>query len=249
MEALDYFMEGRFSEAIDAFRCKLTNEPDDIAWVDGLAKSYCEVGDFVAALPFLEHVHNYQKAKNPDSPGQQLQLSCAYWCLDDRARAIALTRELCASILDRSINMAPDQAGGATFGLILHYMSATTGDVDNYEYALDYLRKLNIKYDKRPTQFRYPVLTVKQVLGEVSFEDVLEGVTNERTLAAALRATVTSRLVKSELGIALFHDGTLQRITDNEIGCRKRMSQVFELGYQTESIRWYLARNEIAKFK
>jgi hypothetical protein len=49
--------------------------------------------------------------------------------------------------------MAPDQAGGATFGLILHYMAVAAGDAANVDYALRYLQKLNTKYDKHPHRF------------------------------------------------------------------------------------------------
>lgn len=245
MSALELFLAGRFEEAIKAFGDVIASEPDDIAWIDGLAKSYCAVADYRAALPLLRKVDDYQKKSNPDAPGQQLQISVAYWCLEDRSSAIELAHELCATILDGTVTMAPDQAGGATFGLILHYMSATAGDDANRDYALDYLRKLNVKYDKRPTLFRYPVQTVKQLLGEVAFEDALEGATKERSLAAANRAAEGNRSIKLALGVALFHDGVLRRTSGDEVGCTERMQQVLDLGYQTEMIRWQLARREV----
>lgn len=245
MSALELFAAGRFEEAIRAFREIIVIEPDDIGWIDGLAKSYCGIGDYRAALPLLYRVDAYQRKNTPDAPGQRLQIGTAYWCLDDCARAIKLIRELCAGILDRSVGMAPDQAGGATFGLVLHYMALTTGDDANRDYALEYLRKLNVKYDKRPTLFRYPVQTVKQILGEIAFEDALEGATKERRPAAACRAADNNRSVKLALGVALFHDGALRRASGNETGCMERMRQVFDLGYQTEPVHWYLARHEV----
>lgn len=87
--------------------------------------------------------------------------------------------------------------------------------------------------------------TVKQILGELSFGDVLEGATKERSLPAAYEAAKSSRLVLGQLGIALFHDGGLMRASGDEAGCMERMQQVFDLGYQTESIRWQLARHEV----
>ncbi|ESW89749.1 hypothetical protein X770_12660 [Mesorhizobium sp. LSJC269B00] len=143
--------------------------------------------------------------------------------------------------------MAPDLAGGATFGLVLHYMALTTGDDATRDYAFEYLRKLNVKYNKRPTLFRYPVQTVKQMLGEIAFEDALEGATKERNLAAAFRAADSNRSIKLALGVALFHDGALRRVSGDETGCMERMQQVFDMGYQTEPVRWYLARHEVLR--
>jgi tetratricopeptide (TPR) repeat protein len=247
MSALDFLKAGRFEEAIDAYQHLVMSEPSDIAWVDGLAKSYCGVGDYHSALRFLDRVDTYQKKNNPDAPGQKLQIGVAHWCLEDRSRAIELAHELCVSILNGTVSMAPDQAGGATFGLVLHYMSVTAGDDTNRDYSLHYLRKLNAKYDKQPTLFRYPVHTVKQLLAEVSFEDVIEAATKERSLGAAYGAAKCKRTVMSALGIALFHDGVLYRIQGDESSCADRMRQVFELGYQTETIRWQLARNEVQR--
>jgi tetratricopeptide (TPR) repeat protein len=247
MSALDHLMAGAFDEAITAYQTELVSKPDDGGATSGLAHAYMGAGRYEEAIPWEWRVHERAKARNPDSPGELLYLSCAHWCLEDRNRAIELARELCASILDRTVSMAPDQAGGATFGLILHYMSVTGRDDANRDYALEYLRKLNVKYDKQPTLFRYPVQTVKQLLGEVAFEDALEGATKERSLAAACRAAESNRSFKLALGVVLFHDGLLRRVQGDEVACADRMKQVFDLGYQTEAFRWYLARHEVAK--
>lgn len=244
MAALDFFMAGQFKEAIVAYKAELSQYPNDIGSIDGLSKSYQATGNYTAAIPLMERVHEHQK-QNPDHPGQQLYLSTAYWCLEDRQRAIELVHGLCAAILNRTVSMAPDLAGGATFGLILHYMALTAGDGAERDYALSYLQKLNVKYDKRPSLFRYPVATVKQLLGERSFEDALEGATGERTLAAAYRLAERNRSIKLALGQALFHDGVIGRANGNELSCIARMQEVFALGYQTDSICWYLARHEV----
>ncbi|MEQ1552378.1 hypothetical protein [Sphingorhabdus sp.] len=269
MDALDLVLAGRFDDAVKAYQMELATDPNDIGSVDGLSKAYQEKGNFRAAIPLMERVHEHQK-RNPDHPGQHLYLAAAFWCLDDRGHAIELAHGLCAAILDGSVSMAPDHAGGATFGLILHYMAVTAGDEANRDYALRYLKKLNAKYDKRPTMFRYPVATVKQLLGELSFEDALDGwrqewqsineyMTAEHRFDAALRAATKmeglqaayhlagyNRSIKLQLGVALFHDGAIRRANGDEAGCRTRMQEVFALGYQTESVCWYLARHEVS---
>lgn len=246
MEALDYLMAGRFGEAITAYHNELENDTDSRPALAGLASSLMGAGKYSEAIPLKWRVDKKNKAETPDSPGQHLYLSVAYWCLGDRTRAIELAHGLCAGILDRSVGMAPDLAGGATFGLILHYMAVTAGDDANRDYALRYLQKLNVKYDKRPRMFRYPVASVKQVLGEVAFEDALESATGVRDLVAAYRAAKEDRYIKAMLGVALFHDGVIRRANGDEAGCRRRMQEVFAIGYQTEPVRWYLARHEVS---
>jgi hypothetical protein len=246
MRALDYLMTGRFAEAVTAYQMKLTACSDDQASASGLAHAYMGAGRYADAIPWEWRVHENAKKENPDSPGELLYLTCAYWCLEERSRAMELARELCNSIANGTVSMSPDQAGGATFGLILHYMAVTVRDGENHDFALEYLRKLNAKYRKRPTLFRYPVETVKQLLGEASFEDALEAATKERSLASAYTSAESNRSIKLALGIALFHDGALRRAQNDELACADRMKQVNDLGYQTDAFRWYLARHEVA---
>ena len=175
MDAYELLKAGRFAEAIETYRSELASDPANLGLKDGLATAYMEAGRYEEAIPLKLVLHEVDKAEVSDHAGQHLYLAVAYWCLENQARAIELVRGLCAAILDGSVSMAPDHAGGATFGLILHYMALTAGDDGNRHYALRYLRKLNAKYDKRPTLFRYPKQTVKQVLGESAFEDALEG--------------------------------------------------------------------------
>jgi hypothetical protein len=202
------------------------------------------IGNYGAAIPLKLRVHDHEK-HNPDHPGQHLYLAAAYWCLGDQGRAIELAYGLCAAILDRTVSMAPDHAGGATFGLVLHYMAVTAGDDANRDYALRYLKKLNVKYDKRPSLFRYPVATVKQLLGEMSFEEALLSATGERDLVAAQRAAMGNRSTMLALGQVLFHDGAIRRAHGDEAGCKARMQEVFDLGYRTDPVCWYLARHEV----
>lgn len=245
MTALDFLMSGRFVEAIEAYRKALAINPDDLGSLSGLASALMGAGEYEEAIPLKLRLHKADKAEVPDHPGQHLYLAVAYWCLEDRARAIELVHGLCAAILDRSVSMAPDLAGGATFGLVLHYMAVTAGDEENRDYALRYLKKLNVKYDKRPTMFRYPVATVKQLLGEVSFDDALASATGEHDLVAAHRAANGNRSTMLALGQVLFHDGAICRANGDDAGCNARMQEVFDLGYQTESVCWYLARHEV----
>jgi tetratricopeptide (TPR) repeat protein len=247
MEALDFLIAGRFDEAIEAYSQELKIDHNDISAIAGLASAYMGASKFEEAIPLKLRVHERAINHTPDSPGQHLNLSCAYWCLENRSYAIELAHGLCAGILSGAVNMAPDQAGGATFGLILYYMALTASDTVNVDYALQYLQKLNVKFDKHPHRFFYPKHTVKQLLGELSFEDALEGATQQRNLSAAYRAADNDRSIKIDLGGVLFHDAVFHRTSGDSAGCMMRMKEVFELGYQTEPIWWYLARHELVR--
>jgi tetratricopeptide (TPR) repeat protein len=247
MAAIDLLVAGHFEEAIAAYQRELDINGDDAGSVAGLASAYMGAGLYREAIPLKWRLHELDKVETPDHPGQHLYISCAHWCLDEWERAIELAYGLCAGILNRSIGMAPDLAGGATFGLILHYMGITAKQTVIAEYAVEYLRKLNVRYDRQPVRYQFPKHIVKQILGQMSFEDALEGATKHRTLDGALKAAVKDRSKKMNLGEALFHDGLLRRVQGDEAGCLTRMKEVFNLGYQTEPIHWYIARHEVGE--
>jgi hypothetical protein len=167
------------------------------------------------------------------------------WCINDRARAIQLVHGLITGNLSGQINMAPDGAGGASFGLLLYYMAVTVGDQGEREYALALLRKLKAKYDKTPTFFGDPKTTVQQLFGSASFEDALEGASRERAVKSALVKATMSRAVAVKLSVVLFYDGVFHRAASNEDGFQERMSQVHQLGYWADPLYWYFARNEL----
>jgi hypothetical protein len=245
MRAIDLLMSGRFEEAGAVYGDRLARNPDDVASLSGLSSALMSLGRYDEAIPLKWHLDSLNRIENPDSPGQLLHLSCAYWCIKQHGRAIELSKELCVGILKKTISMAPDQAGGATFGLVLHYMGVTHEDAIATDCALSYLRELNFKYNKTPSLFRYPMQTVKQVLGEASFEDVLEAVSRRRSVPAALEVAETTRIVLSELGVAFFHDGVIRRSSGDQTGCMAQIRRVFDLGFHTEGIRWQLARYEL----
>ena len=92
MSALDFLMTGQFEEAILAYRLELEANPTDRSALAGLASALIGSGRYKEAIPLKWQVNESNRARNPDSPGQLLELSIAYWCLDDRSRAIELAR-------------------------------------------------------------------------------------------------------------------------------------------------------------
>jgi len=243
MDAFDQLAAGNFKAAARMYQRKLGANPNAVGSMDGLAKAYMGLGNYQDALPLLQRVHECEKAEIKDHPGQQLQMACAYWCLEDRSHALELVRGLCNGVIDQTIGMAPDQAGGATYGLILHYMAISNGDTDNYDLALRYLEKTNKKYEKRPELYDAPRQTVRQILGKANFEEAYQEAAGPLSFSDLKRSESS---IKGALGVALFHDGVLRRVQDDEAGCAVRMKEVSDLGYQTDPFRWYLARHEVS---
>lgn len=246
-DPFDLLVAGRFAEAAEAYRLMQADGSKRLAATSGLAQALCGLGDYRAAIPVLEEEHRNDVLGLPGSPGKRLELACAHWCLDERSTALDLAHGLCADLRTGKVHMAPDLAGGATFGLVLHYMAVTAGVPGEVDYALACLSTLNAKYDKQPARYRFPVQTVKQLLGEGTFEQAWEATRPRLDITVLSQGPEPDRSVRINESIALFHDGVQRRTQGDKTGCLSRMRQVFEMGHRTDLIRWRLARHEVAK--
>jgi hypothetical protein len=244
-QAIDLLIDGHFDEAVAAYRRDLEAKPESVGVLDGLAAALMAAGRYQEAIPLKWRVHEHALSEIPDSCGQLVDLACAYWCIGDPPRAIELAHSLVAGNLARTINMAPDSAGGASFGLMLHYMAVTTGETTERDYALAFLRKLKAMYDRNPTFFGFPKMTVQQLFGDASFEDSLESASKERSLIRAFAKAKSSRSIAVDLSVVLFNDGAFRRAQGDEAGCRTRMQEVVDIGHWADPIHWYLARHEV----
>ena len=244
-EALDLLIDGQFAQSVDAYRKCLVENPHDSPSRAGLAAALMGAARYDEAIPLEWEVHERAVSQVPDTCGQLPELACAYWCIEDRERAIELAHDLVAGNLARKINMAPDLAGGCSFGLTLYYMAVSTGNAAERDYALAFLRKLKTKYDKNPLFYGFPKLCVQQLFGDASFEDALESATGERSLESATATARPSRAKVSDLSVVLFNDGSFRRGAGDEEGCARRMHQVFDLGFWAEPTHWYMARHEV----
>jgi hypothetical protein len=244
--ALDLYVAGRFEEAVEAYRDRLKTEPNEWSSMDGLASALRGAGRFQDAIPLMWEVHKRDLAQVPDSCGQLVNLACAYWCTEDRTYAMELAHGLVAGNLARKINMAPDSAGGCSFGLMLYYMAVSTRNETERDYAVAFLKGLKVKYDKSAHAYGFPKLCVQQLFGDASFEDALESATGERSVEAATESARPKRARVSDLSVVLFNDGSFRRGAGDEEGCARRMREVLNLGYWAEPTHWYLARHELA---
>lgn len=243
-DALDLLIDGRFDEAVAAYRRDLAANPDDGPSRSGLAAALMGAGRYEEAIPLKWQIHESDVMRVQDTCGQLVDLACAYWCTDDRFRAIEIAHGLVAGNLARKINMAPDLAGGCSFGLLLYYMAVSARNDAERDYAIAFLRKLKAKYDKTPQLFGFPKMSVQQLFGDASFEDALQSAAGVRSLEEARKIGRANRARMIDVSVVLFNDGSFRRGRGDETGALERMREVFELGHWADPIAWYLARHE-----
>lgn len=141
MDALDLLESHKYAEAIAECRRRLALNADDYGAVETMALALRVLKRYQEAIPLFERVGARAKENKltPGHPGRQLDISCLYWFLEERQKAIALMRGLVDGILNGSIQYG-DLAGGMQQGLLLYYMAGTERQPDQMACALDYMR-------------------------------------------------------------------------------------------------------------
>jgi hypothetical protein len=240
MNARDILWSHRYVDAIAACRGILSIKPDDIAATSIMADALRALERYGEALPLFERVDTAEESRpniTPGHPGRQMDISCLYWFMGDRTKAIALMR----GMVDGSIQYSTDIAAGMTQGLLLRYMGATANRPDQATFALDYMRKRTRKYF--PDSWPNPV--VRYCLGEIPFGALLAEATGQQEVPQALDVARVKLLSRRRLCAALFHDGVKSRIQGDEGGCLARMRQCYALENPLIEHEWYLARYEV----
>jgi tetratricopeptide (TPR) repeat protein len=243
MNALDLLRAHKYADAIAACRQILSANPNDFAAIDTMASALLALERYEEALPLFERIdaHEKQREITPGHPGRQLEISCLYWFMGDRSKAIALMRGLVDGILDRSIQYG-DAAGGMTQGLLLYYMGATANQPNQMAFALDYMRnRLKRKFGFE----NWPCPVAHYYLGDISFDDLLAAATGQRDLSQATDIARVKLLGRRQLCGALFHDGAKSRAHGAEEQCLARMRQCYALEDPLIEPEWYLARHEV----
>jgi tetratricopeptide (TPR) repeat protein len=247
MNAMDLLQSHKYVEAIAACRRRLAVNADDFGAIHTMADALLALERYEEALPLYERVDAHEKSRpniTPGHPGQQMGISCLYWFLEDRPKAIALMRGLVDGILDGSIQYSTDIAGGTTQGLLLYYMGATANRPDQMAFALNYMRKL---LKRKYTFGGWPSPVARHYLGEISFGDLLAAATKQRELLQAVDVARGDLLSRRRLCTVLFHDAVKSRVQGDEDQCLVRMRQCFALENPLIEHEWYLARYEVEK--
>jgi tetratricopeptide (TPR) repeat protein len=227
--------EARRLQALDA---------EDIGPIGCLAKALLAMGDYAEALPLFSRVDAFQRS-DPRVPGQSgrgIWVSCIYWILGDRAKAIQIMRDMVDGILDGSIEFG-DAAGGVQQGLLLYYMGVSANDEEAASRALDYLRTRT----RRRAIELFPGPVARYHLGEIEFAAVIAAATKNRAhdVIQAIEVARVDLLSRRRLSVAVFHDGAKARAQGDHRHCHSRMQQCFSLENPLLEPEWYLARREV----
>ncbi len=241
--AANLFDSHRYADALALGRQMLSENPDDIGAISLMADALVALERYEEAIPLYERLDAYDKRRpkvTPGHPGRQMDISCLYWFLGNRSKAVALMRGLADGILDGSIQYGRDVAGMMQ-GLLLYYMGATVNQPDQTAFALNYMRSRL----KRVMTDPWPAPVARYYLGEISFSEVLTAATGERELARATDVARVDLLSRRHLCGALFHDGVKSRVQGAEDQCLARMRQCYALENPLIEHEWYLARYEV----
>ena len=249
MTALDLLRSHKYADAIAECRRRLAMNADDFGAMDTMASALRASGRYDEAIPLLERVGSRQKESKatPGHPGRQEDISCLYWCLGDRQKAIALMRGLVDGIRDGSIQYG-DLAGGMKQGLLLYYMAVTERRPGQAVCALDYMsnriNQLQRSLPGLPVDY-WPVPVARYYLGELAFHELLVFAAGQRELSQATAAAHVKLMSRRKLCVALFHDGTRNRAQGAEDRCLARMRECYALEDPLIEPEWYLARHEV----
>lgn len=259
MNADELLNAGQYVAAIKMRRDELANDPDNIYKKNGLTQALYAYGDYVNAIPLLIESGDRSRAdrSTPGSPGNDLRISIAHWCLGNPDEAIRLMKGLCAGILNGKIQYSSSTGGGEQ-GLLLHYMATTTQDDELRQYAFDYMKKVitqQAKYlpHRQILDLGWPIPLMAFVLGEASYSQVMKFATSSRmhtkettedSVEARLIAS-TDLMTRRRLTNVYLQEATLARADGNEEGCMAKMRECYELENPIIEAAWYLARYEV----
>jgi tetratricopeptide (TPR) repeat protein len=238
----------RYSEAVADLQRDLGRNPEDMAAVEGMALVLRARGDYEESLSFFRRLAAQRESDEttkllaPGSAAWRIDMACLCWLSQNRAKAIDLMHGLAAGILEGSVKYG-DAAGGMSQGLLLYYMAITSSLPTEVSFALDYLKKRV----KRSFGQIWPTPVAQYYLGEISFDDVMEAVSRQPTLAGPLAAEKQEFGKRRRLCVALFHGGVKFRALGDEEHCLARMKECLALENPLREQEWYLARYEVEK--
>jgi len=251
MDALTLLETHQYFDAIAECRKQLQTDPDDIGAMDILAGALMALERYEEALTLYQRVSVYEREDKiaRGRPGRRKEISCIYWFLGDRPKAISLMRELVDGIIDRSIQYG-DAAGGVEQGALLYYMGITAHDAESADFALKYLRNRAKRFaiTKWLANTVWPVPLARYYLGEIDFAELLETAARRaRDVPTAVAIARHDLLARRQLCVAFFHDGVMRRAEGAEKECLARMRECYALEDPLIEPEWYLARHEVEK--
>jgi len=240
--ALQFFRSNRFSEAVEAYKRQLREDPDDV-WANtgGLGVSLMAAGEFFEAITYLEKMNQYEHGILPGNIGREIELSVCHWMIGEHAQALGIIKGLVIAVRDGKIGYT-DIAGGVTQGLIYLYMAASLRASSDIDLAMNYLKKLATR---RRIQ-NWPGPAALFLLGTLTFEEAMKDATGSADVAHAKQIAEQDLMKRRQMTAILFAAGTARRIAGDEAGCRMHMAECASLTNPLVEYEWYLARSEVS---
>jgi tetratricopeptide (TPR) repeat protein len=240
--ALALLRQLHYEESIVAYERHLDETPgEDMAALDGLARAYLAAGRYREAIPLFERVGRSEQQELAGGINRRDVIAVLHWLLGERAVARTLIKEVVTGRLEGSI-IYGDGAGGATQGLLLHYMAVSDGVTEDVQYAVDYLERL--RGEEGEWEAHWPGPAALYVLQRIDLATLFEAATKEKQLSAAMQAAATDLLKRRHLAVALFHAGVVARKRGDEHACQQLMKDCNSLANPVIELSWYLARFE-----
>jgi tetratricopeptide (TPR) repeat protein len=242
LAALELLQQLRYEESIAAYERHLKETPgEDIAALDGLANAYLAAGRYREAIPLFERVGRSEQQELAGGINRRDVIAVLHWMLGERAVARRLIKEVVRGRLEGSI-IYGDGAGGATQGLLLHYIAVSDGIADDVQYAMDYLEQL--RGEEGELEAHWPGPAALYVLERIDFKTLIEAATKKKELLAAMQAATADLLKRRHLAVTLFHAGVVARKGGDEQTCKQLMKDCNSLANPVIELAWYLARFE-----
>jgi len=242
MKAMDLLKNHDYLEAIEAFRQEVRDQPNKNYYA-AMGQAFLALRQFDDAFKSFKRDDEIESSRLKGNFPSLIKTGTALWLLGKRREAILEWHHAAEGILDGSIRYG-DSSGGGTQGLLLWYGAVTMKDITERDYALEYLHKLA---KKRVSAICWPRPIVLMVLGEKSFEEVLEIGNGSVILSECVEKANTDLLKRRRLCQTLFYAACQKRQAGDEAGCVIKMRLCSNLENPIVESEWYLARGESAR--
>jgi hypothetical protein len=200
------------------------------------------LGRYAEALPIFTRAYEIRQHElRGESECYLDDIGTTLWLMDRRAEAIDAWRGEVDGLISGRVKFG-DLAGGVSPGLLLWYGGVATGTTEVRDHALRFLR--NRAKDSRIKYFAGHIALF--LIGEMTFDKVLEGATGSPDLEDSIRIASTKPLQRRHLINALFYRAITKREAGRHDDYIEHLKQCVGLQNPLVEQEWFLARHELA---
>ena len=234
------YRQGRFLDAAEAYRARISAGAATAVDINGLANSLLALRRYADAIPLLAEAGAIDRQAIPTSMGQDAAIAVCMWLAESRERGLELMRGFVEGLERGTIAYANDLVGGLKQGLQLHYMAVTAGDNEQRAFALAFVRKLSLSARGK----HWPGPVGRLVLGLESLDEVMMAATGVVDVAEGMALARTDLMKRRKLVNAFFGAATAWRMVGDESRCLGLMRTCASLENPLIEPDWHLAYGE-----